>query len=90
MAAQERDPMSALAMYRAALAIRSERLTGDEQLVWMSPAGGAVIDFMRGSGLRCVVNLGEQPVSLPAGQVLLASDPAVGLVLPPDTAVWLV
>ena len=90
VAAQERDPSSTLAMYRAALAIRSERLTGDEQLVWSAPKGGTVIDFERGSGLRCLVNLGEQPVRLPAGRVLLASDPAVGSVLPPDTAVWLV
>ena len=79
-----------LAMYRAALAIRSEWLTGDEQLVWMAPAGGSTIDFLRGSGLRCVVNLGDRPHPLPAGRVLLASDPAVGSVLPPDTAAWLV
>lgn len=90
VAAQERDPSSTLAMYRAALAIRSEWLTGDEQLVWHVPTGGTVIDFERGSGLRCLVNLGEQPVRLPAGRVLLASDPAVGSLVPPDTAVWLV
>ncbi len=90
VAAQERDPSSTLAIYRAALVIRSERLTGDEQLVWNVPTGGTVIDFERGSGLRCLVNLGEQPVRLPPGRVLLASDPAVDSFLPADTAAWLV
>lgn len=90
VAAQERDPSSTLAMFRAALAIRSERMGGDEQLVWMAAPGATTIDFVRGSGLRCVVNLGERPSPRPVGQVLLASDPEVGSTLPPDTAVWLV
>jgi alpha-glucosidase len=40
-------------------------------------------------GIRVVVNLGDGPVALPAGDVLLASAPVADGMLPTDTAVWL-
>jgi alpha-glucosidase len=50
-----------------------------------------VLRFDRPGGLETVVNLGPEPIELPAGRpVLLASVPlpeSGGL--PPDTAVWL-
>ena len=49
-----------------------------------------VLDFDRGAGLRCVVNLGAAAVPVPAdSRVLLASAPLDGRDLPPDAAVWL-
>lgn len=53
---------------------------------------GAVADvlaFERPDGLRCVVNMGEEPVALPHGNVALASGPIVDGLLPRDTAAWL-
>jgi alpha-glucosidase len=35
------------------------------------------------------VNAGDQPVPLPAGDLVLASGPVPDAVLPPDTAVWI-
>ncbi|WHP17156.1 alpha-amylase family glycosyl hydrolase [Cellulomonas sp. ES6] len=99
--AQQADPASMLALYRAALALRrAEPCLGDGELRWLD-AGPDVLAFSRGDVL-CVVNLSDRPVPLPehAG-VLLASDGtgsagvagvadhADGAALPPDTAVWL-
>jgi alpha-glucosidase len=88
VAAQEADTSSMLHLYRTALRIRRERL-GDGTLTWI-PLGESVLAFRRESGLTCVVNLGAEPVRLPEHEhLLLASGPAAGGLLPPDTAVWL-
>jgi alpha-glucosidase len=84
---QDADPRSMLALYRAALRIRRERL-GDGTMTWL-PLGPGVLAFTRDSGLTCVVNLGPGPVPLPPHeQVLLASGPIEGDTLPVDTAAW--
>ena len=54
---------------------------------WL-PAPGGVLAFDRG-GVACVANLSPVPVELPAGEILLASGPASGGLLPPDTSAWL-
>jgi alpha-glucosidase len=82
------DPTSMLNLYRRAIAIRNERLTTDEDLT-MLDLGAEVLAFQRGGGVRCVVNMGNDPVDLPAGEILLASSPVDGSALPGDTAVWL-
>jgi alpha-glucosidase len=84
--AEEADPGSTLALYRSALRLRREHLGGGT-LTWR-PSGPGVLTFDSGPGLTCVVNMGDEPVALPAGDVLLASGPVDGS-LPPDTAVWL-
>ena len=38
----------------------------------------------------CALNAGEQPIALPAGEVLLASAELVDGKLPPNAAAWLV
>jgi alpha-glucosidase len=92
---QEHDPLSTLQLYRQALAIRRERLAAglhrDLHSSWIELGGDTdhVVAFERTDGLRCVVNMGEQPVALPAGTVVLASSPFDGSELPADTAVWL-
>ena len=89
--AESRDPDSVLALYRAALGLRHEHLgfrgTG---MAWL-PAPDEVLRFDRPGGLETVVNLGPEPIELPAGRpVLLASQPLPETGdLPPDAAVWL-
>ena len=89
--AQTEQPESVLELYRAALHLRREHLgfrgTG---MAWL-PAPDAVLRFDRPGGIETVVNLGSEPIELPAGRpVLLASEPLPESGdLPPDTAVWL-
>ena len=88
-AAQEQDPSSMLALYRRAIELRREHGMEDEEATFLD-LGRDVVAFRRGSGLVCVVNMGTQPVELPAGDLLLASgEPPVGGALDPDDAVWL-
>jgi alpha-glucosidase len=91
-AAQDGDPDSTLTLYRRALALRraqlsSRRAVGDE-ITWLE-LGADVVAFERPDGLRCVVNMGDEPVLLPPGDIALASGPVVDGRLAPDTAVWL-
>ena len=84
---QEADPGSTLGFYRAALAARRTfaHTAGDD--VEMLDLGADVLAFRRGP-VTVVLNCGDQPVGLPAGDVLMASGP-VADTLPADTAVWL-
>ena len=87
-AAEQDDPSSMLSLYREALRLRRAtsglHTTG---LEWReAPAG--VLEFDRGSLLRCVVNLSGDVVPL-TGRVLLSSMPLDGMALPADTAAWL-
>ena len=88
--AEDADPESMLAFYRAALRTRRTFATsaGDAvEVLDPSEVGADVLAFRRGP-ITVVVNCGDEPIALPAGEVLLASGP-VSDVLPPDTAVWL-
>jgi alpha-glucosidase len=89
---QAEDPTSTLWMYREALRLRRERLraAGNQEVSadWLD-LGGSIVAFERSDGLRCVINMGDDTVVLPAGDVLLASGPIDDHLLPPDTAVWL-
>lgn len=89
--AQEADPASTLALYRAALAARrAEPALRGGGLRWLDvvgdvPVGDDVLAFARtgtvdgdgDDGLVCVVNLGPEPVPLPPGAdvVLHSADP---------------
>ncbi|MEZ0070238.1 alpha-glucosidase [Streptacidiphilus sp. MAP12-20] len=89
---QSEDPQSMLALYRTALRLRrSESALGDGELSWFDGYGdGEVLAFTRSERFACVVNLGAEPVQLPAGsRVLLCSGQLADGALPPDTAVWL-
>ncbi|WNI22323.1 glycoside hydrolase family 13 protein [Streptomyces sp. ITFR-16] len=94
VAAQEADPDSTLALYRAALRLRRRYPAPDPTAAprWYSAPGDSHLAFRR-SALTCVVNLGPEPLRLTApelrGRVLLTSGPLDGDALPPDTALWL-
>jgi len=87
---QAADPDSMLALYRAALRARATRRgLADDTLTWLESSDG-VLAFSRASGFSCVVNLGAEPVPLPPhDELVLASGPLEGSLLPGDTAVWL-
>lgn len=96
VAAQERDPRSTLALYRALLSLRRSLpgLADDARLALPeAPAGVLVVE--RGDGLSCVVNCSDGAVASPTrGRVVVASDPSVAaeggvVTLPPSTAAWI-
>jgi alpha-glucosidase len=84
---QKADPHSTLNLYRRALALRGQLFVGTE-LVWVD-SEPHVLHFERGGGVRCVTNLGAEPIALPAGAVLLSNAPLADGRLPGDTTVWL-
>lgn len=86
--AQDGVEGSTLEFYRAALRLR-RKLTTDETLTWAQDTPPGVLQFDRSEGWRCVTNLSDAPVDLPAGEVLLTSAPLEDGRLGPDTTAWL-
>lgn len=92
--AQDADPDSALALYRAGLALRRERLAALPETLQWTAAGDGVVSFAREGGFHCLVNLSPAPVALPSGGVVLLSSgplapgPAGQELVPADTCVW--
>ncbi len=88
-AAQQHDPSSMLSLYRAAIRIRKQTpaFHGDD-LTWHD-APANVLDFVRGDQVRCVVNIGDPPVTVDPDRILLTSEPLQDGQLPADTAAWL-
>src|SRR5690606_18521544 len=85
--AQDGVEGSTLEFYRAALRLR-RKLTTDETLTWAPDTPPGVLQFDRSEGWRCVTNLSDAPVDLPAGEVLLTSAPLEDGRLGPDTTAW--
>ena len=75
-------------LYRTALRLRRKLLQG-EDLTWADDSPADVLDFVRHEGWRCVTNLSDRAVPLPAGEVLLTSNPLENGLLGPDTTAWL-
>jgi alpha-glucosidase len=91
--AQLEDSDSTLSLYRQALELRREhRAFAGTELEWYGAPPGCFAFRRQEGGLICALNTSDAEVSLPIGQVLLASGPLPpdGDTLPPDTAVWLV
>jgi alpha-glucosidase len=91
--AQLEDPASTLSLYRRALELRKRHNAfSGTKLEWYGAPAGCMAFRRKDGGLICGLNTSGNQVSLPPGQVLLASGPLPpsGDVLPPDTAVWLV
>jgi alpha-glucosidase len=90
--AQQGVAGSVLELYRTALGLRREHLTGGD-LEWLEGPAGTLL-FRRsggGSSVFCAVNLGDGPADLPAyDKVLVSSEPLVKGRLPHDAAAWLV
>jgi len=87
--AQSKDRHSTLAFYREAIARRRELRSLHTPTFEWSDHGPDVIAYRRGS-ILVVLNAGTTQVALPAGDIVIASEPlsAEGQ-LPPNAAVWL-
>jgi alpha-glucosidase len=85
--AEEADPASTLQLYRTTLQLRRKlpALLG-AAFEWLDAPAGCLA-YRRGD-ITVVLNAGEGPVPLPAGEVVHASGP-VGPELPADSCVWL-
>ena len=85
---QEDDPESTLWLYRTLLATRRSHELGSGTLEWLDGYGDDVVAFRNGD-VTVIANIGTDPVALPAGTLLVESDPLEGGKLPADTTVWL-
>jgi alpha-glucosidase len=86
---QEDAPDSTLSLYRSALGLR-RNLQSAESLEWLDDVSqGDVLAFARPDGWINVTNFGDEPVALPAGEVLISSAPLTDGTLPAATTVWL-
>ncbi|CAN5771593.1 glycoside hydrolase family 13 protein [soil metagenome] len=93
---QDADPASTLQLCRAALAVRRrlhlERvLTAGDPIAWIDDGDSdGRLAAQRGESFTLVLAMGDTPVRLPEGRLLLASGPITNEGrLPPDTAAWL-
>jgi alpha-glucosidase len=83
------DARSMLAFYREALVRRPRTLGPSAPLTWNRRDSVLDISVAGEPGMRLLVNLGPEAVTLPAGEVVLASAEIVDGSLAPDSAVWL-
>jgi alpha-glucosidase len=89
---QDSDPDSTLSLLRNAMRKRSEllssgRIPADESVFWRHEPNGLVV-CDRECGLSVAIGMGDAPVPLPAGSIILASDARTDATVQPDTAVW--
>ncbi|WP_169079280.1 glycoside hydrolase family 13 protein [Microcella alkalica] len=85
---QEGVEGSTLELYRSALQLRSQHELGLGSVEWLSGYGDEVVAYRNGQ-VTVIANLGQTPVELPAGDVVLASADISGRALPTDTTVWI-
>ncbi|MRH28246.1 alpha-amylase [Microbacterium sp. SYP-A9085] len=81
------DPASTLNLYHRLLAERRDRGLGTGALAWVDGYGPDVVAFRNGN-VTVAANLGDAPVPVPAGRVILASGPLHEGGIPVDTTVW--
>ncbi|MCR2825071.1 glycoside hydrolase family 13 protein [Microbacterium sp. zg.Y909] len=82
------DADSTLSLYRSLLAERRAHALGAGTLRWIDGFGDDVLAFTNGD-VTVVSNIGSEPVALPAGDLLVASEPVTDGMLPADVTVWL-
>ena len=84
------DPASTLSFYREAIRLRGARTEFDGTAIeWLDAPDDVLVYRVVDGGLVCALNAGAEPMSLPAGEVLLASADLVDGKLPPNAAAWL-
>ena len=86
--AQDGRPGSMLELYRSALRLRTKHLASDLDIEWLDGPTSETLMFRRGSGIRCLVNFGSDPVPVD-GEMLLSSLPLGDGQLPGNASVWL-
>jgi alpha-glucosidase len=78
---------STLELYRAALALRGQHGLGLGALEWLDGYPDDVVAFRNGP-ITVIANLGDTPVALPSGEIVLSSE-SVDTVVPTDVTVWI-
>jgi alpha-glucosidase len=93
VAAQEADADSTLALYRAALALRhSEPAIGGGAVRWLDYGPGVLafeLTHPVGQSVTVIATAGATGLDLPAGDILLTSEPGSAGRLGPDASVWM-
>jgi alpha-glucosidase len=99
VARQDRNPLGALALVRRALRLRrAEAALRVGVMTWVAHEDPDVLVLRRSGGAEgdivVAMNCGASPAHVAGGELLAASTPGVhavggGVLLPPDTAVWL-
>jgi alpha-glucosidase len=79
---------STLELYRSLLSTRAANELGLGEIEWLDGYPDDVVAFRNGA-VTVIANTGEAVVPLPAGTVMLSSEPLGAGVLPGDTTVWL-
>jgi len=78
---------STLELYKTLLALRAEYSLGSGNFEWLDGFGDDVVAFRNGS-IAIIANIGDSPVELPEGEVLVTSGEIAGPQLPPNTTAW--
>ncbi|WP_339619412.1 alpha-amylase family glycosyl hydrolase [uncultured Salinibacterium sp.] len=91
---QDESEGSMLTLFRNATELRARLLQSAASadsfsLEWTLDADGRLM-VVRSDGVRVVVAMGETSVRLPAGEVVISSEPVADGVLPVDAAAWVV
>ncbi|WP_345067759.1 glycoside hydrolase family 13 protein [Leifsonia kafniensis] len=86
--AQQGVTGSTLELYTLALRLRREHELGWGGVSWLDGYGAEVV-ALTNKTVTVIANAGATSVTLPAGELLLASGPLDGDLLPGDTTVWL-
>ncbi|MCM2131166.1 glycoside hydrolase family 13 protein [Larsenimonas rhizosphaerae] len=87
---QEHDDTSMLSLYRQLLQLRQAHQLGRGEVEWQPVEQEAVLSLVN-AGVRLVINLGDQTVPMPEGDVLVTSLPDNTFQdgIPANAAVWL-
>ena len=88
---QRTDPASVLSLYRTALGLRRNMSLGAGSLAWLERFTGTDCIAFVNNGVLIMLNMGSEPVELPALEVLLSTDgdAAVQRKLGPAQCIWL-
>ncbi|MBV9352342.1 MAG: DUF3459 domain-containing protein, partial [Mycobacterium sp.] len=88
---QLNDTHSTLSFFRQALELRRSCAEFDGGAIeWLSGPADTLIFKRCAGGLICALNAGARRITVPDGEVILASAPVVDGTLPPNAAAWLV
>jgi alpha-glucosidase len=80
-------PEAPLEIFRKALKLRRE-LQCAEEITWHKTSRENVLHFSRPNGWNCITNFKGGKYPMPAGEVLLTTQPLVDGKIPAGTTVW--
>jgi alpha-glucosidase len=80
---------STLEMYKHAIRLRGELGLGDGSFEWVAEFTNERALGFRNGELLVIHNFGDEPLALPAGEIVARSQKGDSLSLEPNTTVWL-